>query len=113
MGARKGSEECHMRTGVRSDQTQPADASRSKTGTSQTRMAWASRVLRHQEMPAEEIREVLTTDDREMVRRYLELHRERLEEHLAEQQKTLASLERSLTEAMLERSYAHDAWSER
>jgi hypothetical protein len=54
-------------------------------------------------MPPEEIRAVLSADDPEIVRRFLELHRERLEEEVAEQRRTLAWLERSLTEEILER----------
>jgi hypothetical protein len=58
--------------------------------------------LRRIEMPREEIRAVLSADDPEIVRRYLELHRERLEERLAERQRALVALERSLTEAILQ-----------
>ena len=53
-----------------------------------------ARTLRRQRMPLDEIRAVLTTSDPEVVRRYLELHRERLEERLATQVRTLASIER-------------------
>lgn len=59
--------------------------------------------LRHQEMPSEEIRAVLTADEPELVRRYLELHRERLEERLADQRRTLAALEQLLAERAAER----------
>jgi len=51
------------------------------------------RTLRSQRMPLQEIRALLTADDPEIVRRYLELHRERLEERLAAQVRTLASIE--------------------
>lgn len=54
-------------------------------------------------MPSEEIRAVLSAEDPEIVRRYLELHRERLEEQADEQRRTLDSLERSLTEAIRRR----------
>lgn len=57
----------------------------------------AARILRAQAMPAEEIREVIGVADPETVHRYLELHRERLEERLAEQCRLLIDLERSLT----------------
>ena len=69
-------------------------------------MTWVVGTLRRQEMPAEEIREILTTGDPEMVRRHLELHRERMQERLAEQQQTITSLERTLTEGLIERSSA-------
>jgi hypothetical protein len=49
-------------------------------------------------MPSAEIRAVLTTDEPELVRRYLELHRERLEEWLADQRLTLAAIEWHLAE---------------
>jgi len=45
-------------------------------------------------MPLDEIRALLATDDPEIVRRHLELHRERLEERLAAQVLTLVSIER-------------------
>ena len=64
---------------------------------------WAAGVLRSQEMPSEEIRAVLTTDDPQLVHRYLELHRERLEERLADQRRTLAALERVLAESAAQR----------
>ena len=53
-----------------------------------------ARTLRRQRMPLDEIRAVLRTDDPEIVRRYLELHRERLQERLAAQVGTLSSIER-------------------
>lgn len=55
------------------------------------RVAWT---LRRQRMPLDEIRTLLTADDPEIVHRHLELHRERLEERLAAQVRTLASFER-------------------
>jgi hypothetical protein len=58
--------------------------------------------LRGQEMPPEEIRELLTTDDQRLVRRLLELHRERLHERLSEQLRTVAALERSLIGSAIE-----------
>ena len=61
-------------------------------------------MLRSQDMPPNEIRAVLTTGDPELVRRYLELHRERLEERLADQRRTLAALERVLAESAAQRS---------
>jgi DNA-binding transcriptional MerR regulator len=56
--------------------------------------AAARRILRRQGMPPQEIRAVLAADDPLVVRRLLELHRERLDEWLAEQQRLLASIER-------------------
>jgi hypothetical protein len=47
-------------------------------------------------MPSEEIVAILGADNLELIRRYLELHRERLEEHLADQRRTLPRLERLL-----------------
>jgi DNA-binding transcriptional MerR regulator len=59
----------------------------------------AARMLWRQGMPPEEIREVLTTNDRELIRRYLGLHRERLDERLADQRRAVAELERRLIKA--------------
>ena len=55
-------------------------------------------------MPPEEIRAVLDTDDPRLVRRHLELHRERLIEELVDRRRTLAELELELAEAALERA---------
>lgn len=60
-------------------------------------------VLRRQEMPLEEIHVLVVTDDPTLVRRYLELHRERLDEWLAEQEGRLWAVERLLTEAASQR----------
>src|SRR5262245_37758338 len=65
---------------------------------------WATRVLLDNGMPPAEIREVLTTDDTRVVRRRMELHRERLVEELFDRHRTLASLERVLSDAAGERS---------
>ena len=67
-------------------------------------LAWAAGTLRLCDMPPEEIRAVLTADDRRMVRRFLELRRERLEEELVERSRSLATLERSLIEEIRERA---------
>ena len=55
--------------------------------------------LREQGMPAAELQSILRLDDPVIVRRYLELHRERLEERLAEQVRTLERLEQQLDPA--------------
>jgi hypothetical protein len=60
-------------------------------------------VLQDQGMPPDEILVVLATDDPDLVRRYLELHRERLEERLAADLRTLRRIKRSMTTAMLDR----------
>ena len=52
----------------------------------------ARRILRRQGMPSREIRTVLRADDPLVVRRLLELHRERLEEWIEEQQQLLANI---------------------
>lgn len=72
-------------------------------------LAWAEMVLRDQEMPPAELRVVLTTPDRELVRHHLELHLERLEEWLSTQRRSLAAVERILAES----SSGHDASPER
>jgi hypothetical protein len=51
-------------------------------------------------MPRDEISAVLGADNPELVRRHMELHRERLEERLAEQLRALAGLERLLVQAI-------------
>jgi hypothetical protein len=53
----------------------------------------ASALLRESRMPPDEIRAIVTTAEPELVRRYLELHLERLEEWLAAQRHNLASVE--------------------
>jgi len=55
--------------------------------------------LREQGMPAVELQAILRSDDPVIVGRYLELDRERLEERLAEQVRTLDRLERQLDPA--------------
>jgi hypothetical protein len=62
-------------------------------------IAWAARALRRYEMPPDEISAVLGADNPELVRRYMELHRERLEERLADRLWALAGLERLLVQA--------------
>ena len=60
-------------------------------------------MLREEAMPAEEIHEILATDDPRVVRRYFELHAERLDERLAEQRKRLVELERTVIGVIDER----------
>ena len=59
-------------------------------------MGWAITTLREQGMPPTEIAAILEAETGQSVRQHLELHRERLEEHLADQRRTLARLERLL-----------------
>lgn len=61
------------------------------TGTS------AREILRRQGMPPEEVRAVLGGADPLIVRRLLELHRERLEEWLDEQRGFITRIECALT----------------
>jgi hypothetical protein len=49
-------------------------------------------------MPPDELRAVLTTADRALVRRHLELHLERLEERLITPARSVAEVERILTD---------------
>jgi DNA-binding transcriptional MerR regulator len=71
------------------------------THASGTREVWsmmrAAALLREAGMPPDEIRTIVTTADPELARRYLELHLERLEERLAAQRRSLASVERLLS----------------
>jgi len=69
--------------------------------------------LRHHDMPSEEIRAILGPDDPEIVRRYLELHGERLEEKLAEQRRTISCLERFLADAIERRKGKPETSSDR
>ena len=63
----------------------------------------AADVLRRCQMPEDEIRWVLTADDRAVVHMILELHRERLEEELTERRKALGQLEAWLSNAPIVR----------
>ena len=69
----------------------------------------AERLLRDLGMPPEEIRAVLVADDPRLVRRHLELHRERLVEQLEDRRRTLTALERELADAALERGWRQSA----
>lgn len=59
----------------------------------------AAALLRGSGMPVDEIRAIVTTAEPELVHRYVELHLERLEEWLAAQRRTLASVEALLASA--------------
>lgn len=61
---------------------------------SQARRAEAIRILRAVDMPLEEIHEVLAEDDPEFTTKRLAVHRERLAERLADQDRMLRFLER-------------------
>jgi hypothetical protein len=74
-----------------------AEAMRSSGGVA----ASAIRALIDQGMPWSEIGSILGSDDPELVRRTLELHRERLEERLAEQRAELDRIEPLLLEAVV------------
>ncbi len=56
-----------------------------------------ARALRRHQMPTEEILAVLGTEDPAVVHRYIELHRERLEERLAQQLRELTEVEHVLS----------------
>jgi hypothetical protein len=53
----------------------------------------AAAILHRQRMPSDEFRAVLSAGDPAIVRRYLELHRERLEEWFEGQRRALESVE--------------------
>lgn len=59
-------------------------------------VGWISTVLLRQGMPEDEVRRVLLVDDPEMVRRHLELHRERLLERMHEELGTIDMIDRFL-----------------
>jgi hypothetical protein len=63
------------------------------------RLALATPALRDQGMPSGEVDAILEADDPEVIRRYLELHRERLEERFAEQRRTIGHLMQVVTSA--------------
>jgi len=56
--------------------------------------------LLRQDMPFGEVRAVLDAADPAIVRRYLELHRERLEEQIVERRRALDVLERTLIDRL-------------
>ena len=58
--------------------------------------------LRGLDLPPDEVDAVVTADNPVVVHRYLELHRERLQERLAKQLRTLERLERLLAPVIVE-----------
>jgi hypothetical protein len=71
----------------------------------------AARALLRQDMPLGEVRAVLETADPAVVHRYLELHRERLEEQIADRRRVLDAVERMLTENLVANDRAKtSAW---
>ena len=58
---------------------------------------WINRVLRLDGMPEEEILAILNSEDQRTIHIYMELHRERVEERLEEQLRTLDAIEQLLT----------------
>ena len=63
--------------------------------------------LVEQGMPVEEIGSLLSAEDPAIVRRHLELHRERLAERLDEQRRAVDRLERLLVEGAGDRQVVH------
>jgi len=66
----------------------------------------AIEVLRDLDMPPDEVDAVVAADQPVIVHRYMELHRERLEERLADQVRTLERVKRILTPAIPEAAYS-------
>jgi hypothetical protein len=62
-------------------------------------LASAGLILRDQGMPTDELHVVLTSEDAEIVRRYLAFHVERMEERLVEQRRRATWAEQLLTMA--------------
>jgi hypothetical protein len=69
---------------------------RRRRGTRSPRVAWAETVLREQDMPEDELRVVLTSPDRELIRHLLDLHLERLDERLGSQKQDVEAIGRIL-----------------
>jgi hypothetical protein len=66
--------------------------------------SWAAHVLQEQGMPAAERHAVIDSDEPRTIQRYLDLHRERLEEWLMDQRAVLECIEVLLTETIRTRS---------
>jgi hypothetical protein len=69
----------------------------------------AAHELRRLGMPPTEIHTVLVTDDPDVARRLMELHRERLKERLADDVARVGRIEASLSEAIRARTRARSA----
>jgi hypothetical protein len=69
----------------------------------------AIEVLRDLDMPPDEVDAVVAADQPVIVHRYMELHRERLEERLADQVRRLERVKRILTPAVPEAASRHPA----
>jgi hypothetical protein len=69
----------------------------------------AAHELQRLGMPPTEIHTVLVTDDPEIIRRHMELHRERLQERIADEVATVGRIEASLSEAIRARTRARSA----
>jgi hypothetical protein len=63
------------------------------------RVLWAAYALRAHGMPQGEVHSLLATDDPRLIRRHLDLHRERLEERFADHREIVDSIEGLLLEA--------------
>lgn len=85
----------------RIDSDPSPDAER-PTRTASDSITSAVTMLRDVDMPPDEVRAILAADHPAVVHRYVELHRERLEERLAEQRRTLARLERIVSREILD-----------
>ena len=72
-------------------------------------LLWAAHELQRLGMPPTEIHTVLVTDDPEIIRRHMELHRERLQERIADEVATVGRIEASLSEAIRARIRARSA----
>lgn len=66
--------------------------------------AWATWTLLRQGVPADEVRRIVGAGDREIVRRHLELHRERPAERLEDDLRAVAAVERLLAHVIDERN---------
>jgi hypothetical protein len=63
------------------------------------RVLWAAYALRAHGMAQGEVHSLLATDDPRLIRRHLDLHRERLEERFADHRELMNSIEGLLLEA--------------
>jgi hypothetical protein len=88
-----------------------ADRSRKRSGdpVGWDDLLWAAHELHRLGMPPTEIHMVLVTDDTDVVRRLMELHRERLRERVADEVARVGCVEASLSEAIRARSRARSA----